>query len=191
MPRHVVILASGETERRALPNLLRHLRHEGISVEVRKPPRHRAISSDVAIKIAKACYWSDPRPHKLVVLLDADGRDPQEQLEPLRRRIGRSLDDLDLKVSYAYAQWHLEAWFFADESSLRGHLDRNLGNVDASQPDRIDNPKLHLRNLLAGRLYTAEMAERISRNLDATTITAKSASFARFLDVVRNGGSPN
>ncbi len=189
MSRHVVILASGETERRALPNLLRHLRHEEISVEVRKPPRHRAISSDVAIKIANACYWSVPRPHKLVVLLDADGRDPEEQLEPLQRRIGRSLDDLDLKVSYAYAQWHLEAWFFADESGLREHLGKNLGNVDASQPDRIDNPKLHLRNLLAGRLYTAEMAERISRNLDATTITAKSTSFARFQDVVRNGRS--
>ena len=101
MSRHVVILASGETERRALPNLLRHLRHEGISVEFRKPPRHRAISSDVAIKMANACYWSVPRPHKLVVLLD--GRDPEEQLEPLQRRIGRSLDDLDLKVSYAYA----------------------------------------------------------------------------------------
>ena len=187
--RHVVILASGETERRSLPNLLRHLRHEGISVEVRKPPRHREISSDVAIKIANACYWSVPRPHKLVVLLDADGRDPKEQLEPLQRRIGRSLDDLDLKVSYAYAQWHLEAWFFADESGLRRHLGKNLGNVDASQPDRIDNPKLHLRNLLAGRLYTAEMAERISRSLDATTITAKSTSFARFQDVVRNGRS--
>ena len=186
MSRHVVILASGETERRALPNLLRHLRHEGISLEVRKPPRHGAITSDVAVKIAKACCWSAPRPHKLVVLLDADGRDPKEQLEPLQRRIGRSLDDLDLKVSYAYAQWHLEAWFFADESGLRRHLDRNLGNVDASQPDHIDNPKLHLMNLLAGRLYTAE---RISRNLDASKITAKSTSFARFQDVVRNGGS--
>lgn len=89
--------------------------------------------------MANACYWSVPRPHKLVVLLDADGREPEEQLEPLRRRIGRSLDNLDLKVSYAYAQWHLEAWFFADESGLRRHLGKNLGNVDASQPDRIDN----------------------------------------------------
>ncbi len=137
--------------------------------------------------MANACYWSVPRPHKLVVLLDADGREPEEQLEPLRRRIGRSLDNLDLKVSYAYAQWHLEAWFFADESGLRRHLGKNLGNVDASQPDRIDNPKLHLKNLLAGRLYTAEMAERISLDLDVTTITSKSASFSRFLDVVRNG----
>lgn len=110
MSRHVVILASGETERRALPNLLRHLRREGVSVG-----------------------------------------------------------------------------FFADESGLRRHLGKNLGNVDASQPDRIDNPKLHLKNLLAGRLYTAEMAERISLDLDVTTITSKSASFSRFLDVVRNG----
>ena len=187
MSKYVVILASGETERRALPNLLRHLRHEGVSVEIRKPPRHGAISSDVAIKIANACYWGAPRPQKLVVLLDADGRDPKERLEPLQRGIGRSLDDLNLKVSYAYAQRHLEAWFFADEPGLRGYLGKNLGNVDASQPDRIDNPKLHLKNLLAGRLYTAAIAEMISRNLDVTTITAKSASFAHFLDVVRNG----
>ena len=123
-----------------------------------------------------------------MILLDADGRDPNERLEPLQRRIGRSLDDLDLKVLYAYAQWHLEAWFFADQSGLRGYLGKNLGNVDASQPDCIRNPKLHLKGLLEGRLYTAELAERISRDLDATSITAKSGSFARFVDVVRNGG---
>ena len=127
-------------------------------------------------------------PDKFVVLLDADRKAPEEVLRRLRLGIGQGLDHLNLKVYYAYAQQHLEAWFFADERGLRGYLGRNLGHIDASRPDLIDNPKLHLKHILGRRLYTSELAERISRSLDATTIRARSTSFSRFVDAVRNGG---
>lgn len=187
MAKNVVVLASGRTELRALPNLLRGLASDGVRIDVRIPPRSRAISSDVAVKVAKSCYWDVPSPDKFVILVDVDGKDPDEVLDSLRRRVEAGVDHLDLKVYYAYAQRHLEAWFFADAEGLRQYLGKSLGSVDASRPDLIENPKLHLKHLLASRLYTSEVAERISRALDATKIAERSASFGRFLGAIRNG----
>ena len=187
MAKNVVVFASGRTELRALPNLLRGLASEGVSVDVRIPPRNRAISGELAVKIAKSCYWDVPSPDKLVILVDVDGKNPDEVLESLRQRVGSALDHLDLRIYYAYAQRHLEAWFFADAKGLREYLGSNLGSVDASRPDLIENPKLHLKHLLANQLYTSEVAERISRVLDAEEIAERSASFGGFLGAVRNG----
>ena len=157
-------------------------------VDVRIPPRNRAISPQLAVRIAKGCIFDQPPPDKFVILVDVDRKNPEEVLRPLRSGIGGALDHLDLKVCFAYAQQHLEAWFFADERGLRGYLGSDLGRVDASRPDDIDNPKLHLTHILRGRFYTSEVAEGMSRALNGATIAARSASFARFLDVVRNGG---
>lgn len=188
MSKSVVVLASGRTEQRALPNLLGNLKDEGILVDIRIPPRNGAITAELAVRIAKGCVFDDPPPDKFVVLVDVDRNDPEEVLEPLRSGIGGALDHPDLKVYYAYAQQHLEAWFFADERGLRRYLGRNLGSPDASRPDLIDNPKLHLKHILGGRFYTSEVAERISESLDAAMIEARSTSFSRFVDAVRNGG---
>ena len=187
MAKHVVVLASGRTELRALPNLLRSLASEGVRIDVRIPPRNRAISREVAVKIATSCYWDVPSPDKFVILVDVDGKNPEEVLESFRHRVGVALNHLDLKVYYTYAQRHLEAWFFADATRLRQFLGKSLGSIDASRPDLIENPKLHLRHLLANRLYTSEVAERISRVLDAGRIAERSASFAKFLVTIRNG----
>ena len=188
MSKSVIVLASGRTEQRTLPHLLQHLEDEGIAVEVRIPPRHRQIVRDIVIKIAQSCHWDSPGLDKFVVLVDVDGKDPGTVIKSLRDQVGGALDSLDFDVCYAYAQQHLEAWFFADERSLRGYLGRNLGSPDASRPDLIDNPKLHLKHILGERLYTSEVAERISVRLDAATIQAKSPSFSRFVAAVRNGG---
>lgn len=187
MAKNVVVLASGRTELRALPNLLRDLAREGISVDIRIPPRNKAITKEVAVKIAKSCYSDVPTPAKFVILVDVDGKDPDEVLESLRPRVGKALEHLNLKVYYTYAQRHLEAWFFADANGLRQYLGKSLGSIDASQPDLIENPKLHLKQLLANRLYTSEVAERISRVLDAATIAGRSPSFGRFVAAIRNG----
>ena len=187
MAKKVIVLASGRTELRALPNLLRDLASEGVTIDVRIPPRNRAISSEVAVKIAKSCYWDVPSPDKFVVLVDVDGKDPDEVLESLRQRVEVALDHLGLDVYYTYAQRHLEAWFFADSKGLRQYLGKSLGSIDASRPDLIENPKLHLKHLLVDRLYTSEVAERISRVLDAAKIAERSPSFGRFLGAIRNG----
>ena len=63
MTKHVVVLASGETELRAVPLLVAHLRENGIEVRVRIPPRNRAMSVEMAHKLIQAsrydfCRWS-------------------------------------------------------------------------------------------------------------------------------------
>ena len=92
-------------------------------------------------------------------------------------------------LPYAYAQWHLEAWYFADARNLRQYLGRALGHVDTSSPDEILNSKQHLRNLLPNRYYAAWTAEDIVRHLNARAIAQRSPSFRGFLDAVLNGES--
>ena len=193
MAKHVIILASGETERRALPHLLAHLRDRGVSVvEVRIPPRNGALSVQMAERLIKAVWYerfgASVSPDKFVVLLDVDGELPDKVLEPFGALPERLGGKIGAAIRCAYAQWHLEAWYFADVTNLRGYLNgRALGNVDASKPDEIQNPKLHLKHLLEDRIYTARVSEEIARQLDAPTIAGRSPSFKGFVEAVMNG----
>ena len=191
MVKNVIVLASGETERRALPHLLAHLRNRGVSVEeVRIPPRNGALSVKMAAKLIKAVWYERlgvcVSPDKFVVLLDVDGKSPGKVLEPFRALPERLGAGIEAAVRCAYAQWHLEAWYFADAANLRGYLDRALGSVDTSKPDEIQNPKLHLKHLLGG-VYPARVSEEIARRLDAPAIAERSPSFKGFVDAVMNG----
>ncbi len=191
MDKHVVVIASGETERRALPHLVRHLRDMGISViDVLVPPSNRALNVRMAERLIKAAWYgnSNAPPDKFVVLVDTDGKAPDDVIGPFRQQLpGRLSDDIGAAVQFAYAQQHLEAWYFGDEANLRNYLGGALGSVDPSKPDAIQNPKLHLKNLLGSRVYTAHIAEEIARELDAQTIVQRSSSFKVFTDAVING----
>ena len=194
MAKRVVVIASGETERRAIPHLVRHLQSGGVEVtSVAIPANNRALNLDMAEKIIASEWFSATlSPHKFVILVDTDGKDPDEVLQPFRENLpsrlprGVSPD----AVLYAFAQWHLEAWYFADADNLRDYLGRSTGNVDVSTPDEIQNPKLHLRSLLAGRLYTARVSEEIAKCLDARAVSRHSPSFRAFIAAVENGPSP-
>jgi hypothetical protein len=191
--KRVVVVASGDTERSSVPHLARHLAAEDIVIdEVRQPRSHRALTGPVAADILVASWFElsgrGRAPDKFVVLVDADGKDPRRVLEELERtmrpRIGGRIP---VPVLTAFAQWHLEAWFFADQHALRGVLGRDLGAIDASDPDAIRNPKHHLKQLL-GKPYTARVAEEIARGLSAGMIAERSASFRGFEAALRNGG---
>ena len=191
MGKLVVILASGETERRALPHLVAHLQGQGIVVvEVRIPPRGRALNVEMAEKLLKASWFerlASP-PDKFVVLVDTDAKMQGDVLRPFREQLpSRIGGEIRAKLQFACAQWHLEAWYFADSAGLRGYLNRDLGAVDTAKPDEIQNPKLHLKHLLGERSYTAVISEEIARNLKAETIGQRSPSFQGFLEAVRNG----
>ena len=90
-------------------------------------------------------------------------------------------------VLVAYAQQHLESWYFADSKNLREYLGRSLGSADPSSPDTIHDPKRHLINLLGGRVYTARTSEEIAKRLDGRTIEERSPSFSGFVEALRNG----
>lgn len=57
----------------------------------------------------------------------------------------------------------------------------------SSKPDEIQNPKLHLKNLLGDRVYTVVISEEIAKRLNAQTIAQRSPSFQGFLDAGTNG----
>ena len=195
MTKHVVILASGATEQRAIPHLVAHLGAHGIKVRVRIPGRHRALSVEIAHKLIQAARYDsqDGPPDKYVILVDVNGQTPDLVLAPFKENLPERLDDqLRSRIHYAYAQRHLEAWYFADASNLRTYFGgQALGNVDTSHPDDIPNPKLHLenllKNLLDGRVYTARISEDIAKQLNPQTIAERSPSFRGFLEAVKNG----
>ena len=190
MARNVVVIASGLTEQSSLPHLLSYLQDQGTYVtDVRIPPNNRALGYSVAEGIIKSIWYVDPdaAPQKFVLLVDADGKDPDSVLVPLQEKLTERLpDEIRVRVQYAYAQWHLEAWYFADATNLRAYLSRSAGSVDTSKPDEIQNPKLHLKHLLP-RTYTARVSEEIARTLNPRTIAGRSPSFKGFVDAVLNG----
>ena len=183
--KRVVIIASGETERRSLPYLLAHLATEEVIVEdVRIPPRHRPINVDIAAKIIRSVSFErvdDTRPHKFVVLLDTDASLPEVVVAPIRADLPARLRDIDASIQFAYAQPYLEAWYFADAKGLRQYLRRDLGNVDPSRLDAIGNPKRHLKQLLGSGLYTAQISREIAASLDAIVVAERSPSFRGFV----------
>ena len=190
MSKHVVVIASGESERRALPRLVRHLSDQGILAEdVRIPPRNMALDVEMTARLIKAAWFENLHapPDKFVVLMDVDRSDPGDVLDAMRARLPQHVREIEADVLYAYAQAHLEAWYFADADNLRGYVGRALGHVDSSRPDEIDNPKLQLRNLLGDRVYTARISAEIAEALDATTIAQRSPSFRTFVAAVMNG----
>ena len=189
MAKNVIVLASGETERLSLRHLVEHLKRQGTSVsEVLVPPSTKALNAEMAEKLIKSAWYAiNPTPDKIVLLVDVDGKSPEEVVSSMRNRLADRLPaEIRAKVQYAYAQWHLEAWYFADAEKLRIYLGRNLGSVDTSKPDEIQNPKHHLRQLL-GQPYTARVSERIASRLDGQTIALRSPSFKGFLDAILNG----
>ena len=193
MSRNVVVLASGRTEQRSLPHLLSFLHEQGTYVtEVRVPPRNKPLDFLVAEGIIKSIWYVDPdaAPQKFVVLVDVDGKDPESVVPPLQEKLTERLPkEIHVRVQYAYAQWHLEAWYFADATHLREYLGRNAGSVDTSKPDQIQNPKNHLKHLLSPRTYTARVSEEIACTLDPRTIAGRSPSFKGFVEAVLNGSA--
>ncbi len=174
--KRVVVIASGETERRAIPHLVSHLRDSDIRVDIRIPPGNRPLAVRTVDRIIQASLYEGSPPDKFVVLLDLDGQAPDPVMDPLREGLlERLAGHVVSSVFYAYAQQHLEAWYFADADNLRDYLGRALGNVDSSQPDAISNPKLHLKHLLS-RVYTAQISEQIAMRLDHRTIAQRSPS---------------
>lgn len=190
MPKHVIVIASGETERRALLHLLSHLQDDDIDVSISIPPRNGKLTVQMAEKLIKSSLYAGSSPDKVVVLVDLDGKDPDQELHPFKTDLpGRLPNQMESSIQYAYAQWHLEAWYFGDAEHLREYLGgKALGNVDTSQPDEIHNPKLHLKHLLE-RTYTARVSEEIAMMLNPQTIAQRSQSFRYFLEAVRNGTS--
>lgn len=190
MTKRVIVIASGETERRAIPHLVVHLKNRGIVIDgVRIPPRGRPLDIGMVEKLVTAAWYGNLHapPDKFVILIDVDGADPRAKTAPFLEFVSRPRRGIAAPMKITYAQQHLESWYFADSGNLRNYLGRALGSVDASKPDLMSNPKQHLKNLLGTRVYNAGVSEDIARSLDAGTVAGRSPSFQGFIDAVING----
>ena len=151
------------------------------------------MNVDIVEKLIKAVWYSNiaEPPNKVVILVDTDQVTPQDAMELLSSNLPLRLEDeIASRLHFAYAKRHLEAWYFADSTNLRDWIGRAVGSVGASRPDELDNPKLHLKNLLGEQMYTARVSEEIAASLDARTIAQRSPSFRFFLEAVMNGSQP-
>ena len=166
----------------------------GITVgEIRIPRRNRELNVRMAERLIKAAWYgnSDAPPDKFVVLIDTDGKAPDNVIGPFKERLpGRLGGDIGAAVQFAYAQRHLEAWYFADAANLRRYLGgMALGNVDPSKPDAIQNPKLQLKNLtwhvVSIPPASAEEIARLSSTLGPSSSAAPASKYSR--DAVING----
>ena len=86
MVKRVVVIASGETERRSLPHLVSHLGGVGISVsQVLIPPGNRELNVRMAERLIKSAWYSslDSPPNKFVVLVDTNGKTPENVIGPV------------------------------------------------------------------------------------------------------------
>ena len=194
MAEDVGIIADGLTERSALGHLLEGLVEAPDQEKIVIPPNNGLLTVEMAVRLASGLIEQYVTLDKIVVLKDVDRGVPDEVLAPFRQELpGRLRGHRLVSLQFAYSQWHLEAWFFGDSQGLRGFLDgRALGNVDASRPDEIQNPKTHLVNLLSnsGRKYTSRVAGEIARAVNGPTIAGRSPSFRSFVERVRNGEGP-
>ena len=159
--------------------------------DVRIPPRGLQLNVGMAERLVKAAWYSSlaQPPDKIVILSDTDISDSTTVIQEFESELPRRLVGVKVEVLYAYAQQHLEAWYFGDPQRLRKFLQRDLGRVDPSTPDDIQNPKHHLKNLLGDRIYTARVSEQIAKSLDFKTIQERSPSFRGFVEAVQNGGT--
>ena len=158
--------------------------------DVRIPPRNKALDVGVAEKIIKSIWYENPgeEPDKIVLLLDVDRNSPDHVVGRMKEDLASRLpDEIKVRMQYTHAQRHLEAWYFADGANLSGYLKRDLGRIDDSRPDEIENPKLHLKNILNEQVYTARVSEEIARALDSETIARRSPSFRGFVEALLNG----
>ncbi len=182
MVRKIVVIASGETERQALPRLVEQYGSRGVILRepVRTPP-HGRIDGEIAVRLVRAAageLQANP-PARFVVLVDTNGKDPGTVTGSIDQALLRL--SVPVPVLVARATQHLESWFFADEAGLRSYFGgRSLGGVDPSEPDAIQAPKQHLRNLLRPRVYTARVAGEIAVGLSVERIWSKSPSFRTF-----------
>ena len=63
MTKQVVVIASGETERRALPHLVSHLNEQEIILRsIIVPPRHRDLNPHLAIQLIQSEFYGPEDP---------------------------------------------------------------------------------------------------------------------------------
>jgi hypothetical protein len=121
------------------------------------------------------------RIEKILVVSDADGRDPGEMERDFKARLVKSYRFEVIPIIIVEA---LEAWLIADPLTLK-----NLIGVRTAfrSPERIRDPKTQLQRLLPPTTaYTPELARRIAEGIDLDILQQRCPRFSAFRDALLN-----
>ena len=187
-----LILASGLKEWYALPVLCRHF-CEDAGVRVVFPDHSAALIHQVAPLLQ--LHWRPDVDPPCVILVDTHRLSPSQAMEPVQQKVDAMVQRGDLSpaarnsIRWAYAQPHLEAWFFADPSGLARYI--GCDEADLGVPGTIRDPQGVLRGLMTQHMpgrrrnYGASRAKDIADGLDARVVLANSPSFKTLIDAIQ------
>ena len=111
---------------------------------------------------------------KVLVVADADGRNPEQLENELKRSL---VESYRFKVIPIIVVQRLEAWLLADPQALRSAFGNSR---DFNNPERIRDPKSELRSVAGSTRYTAQVAGRIAEQIDLKLLEQRCPRFALF-----------
>ena len=121
MAKKIVVIVTGETDRRSIPRVCRDAFEQAEWFEVRKPPGNAALTPEQAKKLIKAAWYEmcgrGRAPDKFVMLIDANNHEPLEAARPFEEMAAHLADVTAPKLVTAAVR-HLEAWFLAIRRSF-------------------------------------------------------------------------
>lgn len=124
---------------------------------------------------------------KVLVIRDADNKNPDELLERLRSKITNR--NYPFEVKFIIIAQELETWFLADEEAISRVTQTRSGRTVARVNEDLESiiqPKERLKEILseAKVYYTPEVAKEIAKESDPSKIEYRCLRFKEFRQAV-------
>ena len=124
-----------------------------------------------------------------VVILDADGKKPEEVEEQMAAKIDVRDYPFALGVQFFVVPQALESWLLADVKALDAVSQRRSGRRvtrSCDSPEALLRPKEWLRQLLTDHKldYTSGLAREIAQEIDLNTLSDRRPRFRAFTELV-------
>jgi len=167
------LIVEGEYDKEAIPVLVRRCR-AGVRVVTRKC--RGSVTGRLAGIIAE--LERSYRAEKVLIISDADGREPRTILSTIKGKLGKGYRFVVVPLVIVEM---LEAWLIADPQALERVLGVKRG---FKSPEKIRDPKSELRKLLRATIYTPEVARRIAEEIDLGVLGRQCPRFVAFREAI-------
>lgn len=181
------IFVVGQSERVALPLLLRKLGQS--SVHVRLAQQDDMLDVDQMERHVRALKGMHREVRRVIIFKDSERADPETTL----RESDRARGELNARVApvtvdYVIVDHSLEGWLACDEMALRTILGRN------ARLGRLGNPDAHLEPAkLLQRVFRANKRDfkktqhnpQLAERADVRVVADRSPTFQRLVELLR------
>ncbi|MGA9724744.1 MAG: DUF4276 family protein [Candidatus Binatus sp.] len=164
------LILEGSYDEAAIPVLLRRCRPgiRSVTRNCRGPVAGKFLG--IVAELSRS-YRVD----RVLVVSDADGREPMRIVRDFRRRL---VENYGFEVVPIVVVEMLEAWLIADPIALESVLGIRK---DFVSPERIRDPKAALRKILPqSTVYTPEIARRIAEKIDLKLLQKRCPRYSEF-----------